>query len=207
MRREYTLVLLFLLCLTGQGCGKEQQAPDSPPAKQGKAKHELYLEWHNQCLEGNTHEIDTQIERFEARLQADNHDQLARAYLGSACALRAKASFWGPTKLKYLKRGQMLMDRAVEAAPNDPRVRMVRAIASYKVPERFGRRKIAVADFETLMPVAASPSQQLKVNECQVILYYAWLTFQEAGHADAHKARKLCHQLAPASKYGQLTKP
>ena len=55
------------------------------------------------------------IEDFEAKLKEDPKDHLARAYLGSACALRAKAGFWGPSKLKYLKRGKKLLDDAVTA--------------------------------------------------------------------------------------------
>lgn len=208
MRRDHPLILLFLLCFTIQGCGEEKKAfSPSPPKLPSKPKHELYLEWHNRCLEGTTSEIDAQIKRFEASLRADNNDQLARVYLGSACALRAKASFWGPTKLKYLRRGQMLMDQAVEAAPDHPRVRMVRAIASYKVPKRFGRRKIAIADFEKLMPAVTQQASALQMNERQVILYYAWLTFKEEGHKDAHQVRSTCHRLAPDSKYGKLTRP
>lgn len=207
MRQNHLLTLLLLLCLTGQGCSKETQSVKSPPPSPAKPKHELYLEWHNLCLEGGTREIDLQIKRYEAQLHADHDDQLARVYLGSACALRAKASFWGPTKLKYLKRGQTLMDEAVQASPADPRVRMVRAIGSYKVPKRFNRRKIALADFETLVPLASQSTSSLKTNERQAILYYAWLTFKEEGHQDADKAKELCHQLDPHSNYGKLIKP
>ena len=124
---------------------------------------------------------------------------MARTMRTRACA--------GPTKLKYLKRGQSLMDQAVEAAPAHARVRMVRAIGCYKVPKRFNRRKTAVADFEKLLPIAAEDSSGLEINERQAILHYAWLTFKEEGHGDADKARILCRRLAPDSKYGKLTTP
>lgn len=227
MFRSFTLTPLLILCLMSQGCSEEntlksatstsesgsKAKPESKPDSKLKSgskstsKHELYLQWHDQCLSGKTKDIDTQINRYEARLKADAHDQLARVYLGSAYAQRAKASFWGPTKLKYLKRGQGLMDDAVKATPHDPLVRMVRAIGSYRVPKRFNRRKIAVADFEILVPIATDTSSGLKTNERQAILYYAWLTFKEEEHRDAHKAKTLCHQLKPESKYGKLTTP
>jgi len=186
-----------------KGCSKAAQA--SP--LDSKPKWNVYLEWHNECLDGDVKTIDTQIARYETAIENDANDQLALVYLGSACALRSKASFWGPSKLKYLKRGQKLMDEAAAAAPNDPRVLMVRAIGSYRVPKRFNRRPIAVADFEKLLPIVNNSSSDLQLNERQAILYYAWLTFKEEGHKDAQKAKNLCHQLDPASKYGKLTKP
>jgi len=178
-----------------------------PKLAEANPDHELYYRWHNLCLKGDSKEIDVQIERYEARLKANNNDQLARVYLGSACALRAKSSFWLTTKLKYLKRGQSLMDEAVTKAPQQPRVRMIRAIGSYKVPKRFGRRKIAVSDFKKLLPMAVDKAANLQKNERQVILYYAWLTFKEEGHHDAGRAKTLCHEVDPHSKYGKLTKP
>ena len=215
MFRSFTLTPLLMLCLIAQGCSEEKALKSATSTSESKlksgskpvSKQTLYRQWHDQCLAGKTEDIDAQIKRYEAKLKTDAHDQLARVYLGSACAQRAKASFWGPTKLKYLKRGQSLMDDAVKATPHDPLVRMVRAIGSYKVPKRFNRRKIAIADFETLLPVATNKSSGLKTNERQAILYYAWLTFKEEEHRDAHKAKTFCHQLKPDSKYGKLTTP
>lgn len=201
------IAFLLLICLTGTGLGQGIGAHAKQKHAEVKPDHELYYQWHNICLKGDSKEIDTQIKRYEARIKTNNNDQLARVYLGSACALRAKSSFWITTKLKYLRRGQSLMDEAVAKAPQEPRVRMIRAIGSYKVPKRFGRRKIAVADFEKLLPIASDKSFELQTNERQVILYYAWKTFEEEGHRDAAKAKSLCHQLAPHSKYGKLTQP
>ena len=99
------------------------------------------------------------------------------------------------------------MDQAVQKAPTQPRVRLIRAAASYKVPKQFGRRKIAIADFEKLIPVAADGPSNLADNERQVILYYAWLTFKDHKHPQADKAKALCHAIAPNSKYGKLTTP
>ena len=182
MIRIYMTVLALTLSLVSQGCSREHKVAASAPSK---PKHELYLEWHDKCMTDDTKVIDAHIEQFEAKLKEDPKDQLARAYLGSACALRAKASFWGLTKLKFLKRGQKLMDEAVTSAPDNPRVRLVRAIGSYKVPKRFDRRPVAVADFEKLVPMASKGHPSLQTNERQVILYYAWLTFKEERHKNA----------------------
>jgi hypothetical protein len=172
----------------------------------GEGVPETYKKWHDQCMTDDTERIDVQIAKFEGRIAANGKDQLARAYLGSACALRAKASFWGPTKFKYLNRGKAYLEAAVAGAPRDPRVRMVRAIGYYKVPERFGTRATSVKDFEFLIPIAKEGKAGLKVNERQVILYYASLVFAEEGKAGAGELRKICHGLDPESRYGKLTK-
>ena len=202
MRRSIATAFLLVFCLIGNSYSNDQNV-----AAKAKANNKIYHQWHNICLNGDTDQIDAQIKRFEARLKTNPNDQLARVYLGSANALRAKASFWVLTKLKYVKEGQRLMDEAVQKAPTQPRVRLIRAAASYKVPKQFGRRKIAIADFEKLMPIAADGPSNLTDNERQVILYYAWLTFKDDKHPRADKAKALCHAIAPNSKYGKLTTP
>lgn len=201
MRRAIASALLALL-LIGQTHSSDQKIKSKD-----EANNKLYHQWHSICLTGDTDQIDAQIRRYQARLKINPNDQLAQVYLGSACALRAKASFWVFTKLKHLKIGQKHMDDAVLKAPTKPRVRLIRAIASYKVPKNFGRRKIAVADFEKLAPIAANIHSDLADNERQVTLYYAWLTFKDEKHPQANKTKRLCHKIAPTSKYGKLTKP
>ena len=201
MTRSIAIALLAFM-LTGTSHSRNQH-----PISQAESNNKIYHQWHNICLNGNTGQIDSQISRYEAKLKTNPSDQLARVYMGSACALRAKASFWVLTKLKYLKRGQKLMDEAVHRAPTQPRVRLIRAISSYKVPKNFGRRKIAIADFEKLVPIATEGPSNLANNERQVILYYAWLTFRDEKHPQANKAKELCHAIDPKSKYGKLTKP
>jgi len=198
-----------LLLFITSACSKEKPsgaASDKQNQAISKPSPQLYKQWHDICLSGKTKDIDLQIEKFEAQLKKNPKDYLAQVYLGSACALRAKASFWGPSKLKFLMRGQKLMDSAVDSAPNDLRVRMVRAIGSYRVPKKFKRRPIAIQDFKTLVPAAKNKQNNLQTNERQVILYYAYLTYKEEGVNGAEKIKASCHQLAPDSKYGKLTR-
>ena len=66
------------------------------------------------------------------------------------------------------------MDEAVDGAPNDPRVRFIRAVNGYKVPKRFKRRSVAVSDFTILLPIAESGGHGLTKRERQAMLFYAW---------------------------------
>ena len=164
-----------------------------------------YHEWQQACVNAkDAGTIDGYIAKFRQCLDSNPGDHLARVNLGSAYTLRSAETFWGPKKFDYLKKGGKLMDEAVTAAPNDARVRFLRAANAFRVPQRFGRRQVAVADFEILLPVAIQGGQGLSVRERQAMLYFAWQTFAEEGKADdAEKARSACHRLDPQSGYGQ----
>lgn len=213
MKSVFTYRCIMLLALSVlPACSKE--SPSSPPQQlQSKTeaakkipRHEQYLQWHTICQQGNTDKIDQQIAKFEAVLKKSPKDNLARAYLGSAYALKAKHSFFPTTKLNSLKKGKALMEAAVKSSPNNPRVRMVRAIAYFKVPERFKTHLTSLADFEKLLREIKQKDSSLATNEKQAILYFAYLAFSEHKHAQALEAKQRCHKIDPHSKYGKLTR-
>ena len=165
---------------------------------------EDYSRWHHRCEQGDGKTIEAYCAKFEQRLRADPQDHLARAYLGSAHTLRAREATWGPSKLSPLDKGKKLMDQAVAAAPDDPRVRTVRAINSYRLPRKLKRRPLALADFKILAPLARNEGGTLSKSERQVILYYAWKTFREEGHLkQAAQWKAACHQIDPHSPMGK----
>ncbi|MFC5051117.1 hypothetical protein ACFPK9_10925 [Rubritalea spongiae] len=174
---------------------------------QSANKNSTYLNWHNLCLNADTDTIDTQIKKFESQIAIHPNDNLAKAYLGSAYALRAKSSTWWLTKLKYLNKGKATMNAAIAAAPNDPRVRMVRAIAYYKVPKRFDLRPTSISDFKQIIPVALKNASPLAINERQAILYYAYLAYEDENLKGAETFKQACYKLNSSSKYGKLTRP
>ncbi|GAA5497067.1 hypothetical protein Rhal01_03255 [Rubritalea halochordaticola] len=200
-------LLLSALCIVTPACSEEGQAK---PVVHKEAKaaplHQQYRQWHDVCLQGDMDEIEKMIAQFEAQITANPKDDLARAYLGSAYALKAKHAVFPLTKLNSLKKGKELMEAAVTGSPDNPRVRMVRAIAYYRVPKRFDTRPTSISDFEKLLGETAKKNSVLQKNEKQAILYYAWKAFTEENHKDAAKAKSLCHKLEPDSEYGKLTK-
>lgn len=206
---KFTVHMLLVVSIALlPSCSKGSEKAHHIAKKSGVAisENEKLRQWHDECLQGNTKKIAQQIKKFEAELAIDPANSLARAYLGSSYALKAKHSFFPPTKLSSLKKGKALMEAAVEASPTKPRVRMVRAIAYYKVPKQFDTRPTSISDFEKLLNEAKSPKSTLKANEKQVILYYASLAFAEDHHKSANEAKKLCHEIDPNSEYGKLTK-
>jgi len=166
---------------------------------------DLYQSWHSRCLGGDLEIIDQQMRKFEERIAKDSSDDLARAYLGSAHTLKAKYTTWPGTKLSNLKRGKQLLNSAVNRSPENLRVRMVRAIACYKVPKRFKVREIAVKDFQKIIEPAKKGSG-LSEGERQVILYYAYLTWQEEKLKGAESLKQACLSINQSSKYAKLLK-
>ena len=80
------------------------------------------------------------------RLQFRNR----RRWVGSAYTLRSRDLGFGPKKLSALKQGLAVMDEAVAAAPNEPKVRLARALTTSALPAIFGRKGESLKDFELL---------------------------------------------------------
>src|SRR5437867_162530 len=87
-------------------------------------------------------------EKYLKRLLAlDSKHAMGTALLGSTLTMRARDAFWPKTRLDYVRRGIKTMDEAVKLAPEDPEVRLVRAINNYHMPHFLNRDEIARSDF------------------------------------------------------------
>ncbi len=80
-------------------------------------------------------------------------DLLLRAYEGSFTALRGKHGSWPPARLRALRSGFGLMDAAVAAAPDDPRLRYIRLRSGFHLPGIFGRKTEVDDDLAALARV------------------------------------------------------
>ena len=167
---------------------------------------QLYQLWNEQSIVGGVDVVDTQIDRLKKALAKDPSDELARAFLGSSFALRAKHGWWGPTKLSDLKKGKKLLELAVQRAPQDPRVRLVRAAAYSRVPKKFGVRNTSISDFETLVRIAdQGQKSDLTANERQAIYYFAAQLWTEENRSAANLYQR-CISVSPNSAYGRKAK-
>ena len=71
-------------------------------------------------------------------------------YLGSATTMMAMATNDVSQMGSYASKGIALMDKAVRMAPDSITVRLIRAHNSKSLPGFFGRRSLAIEDFEYL---------------------------------------------------------
>ena len=105
----------------------------------------------------------------ERVLQAEPKNQLARVYLGSSLTLRSRDLGFGPKKLQTLRQGLALMDEAVAAAPEDPKVRQARALTTSSLPGIFGRAASSRQDFEALAEMAKRAPEKFEAADLEIV--------------------------------------
>ncbi len=121
-------------------------------------------------LAGDQEAVNRCIDKLETVVQAEPSNQLARVYLGSAYTLRSRDLGFGPAKLRALRHGLALMDEAVAAAPNEPKVRLARARTTAALPAIFGRRAESENDFKILRELARREPQKFEPGDLQALL-------------------------------------
>ena len=135
----------------------------SPPQQPEIA--ELY----RRGLGGDKIAVEQCIEKLESVVKDQPTNQLARVYLGSAYTLRSRDLGFGPRKLEALKQGLTMMDEAVAAASEEPKVRLVRALTTSSLPAIFGRRASSRQDFQLLAEAAHRNPEKFEAGDRQII--------------------------------------
>ncbi len=177
-RFQFVLVLvLVLVLLSAQALPNDQKEIEA-----------LY----RRGLTGDKAAVEQCIERLESALQANPTNQLAKVYLGSAYTLRSRDLGFGPAKLSTLQRGIALMNEAVTAAPNDPKIRLARALTTDALPALFGQRATSRKDFEILLQSAETEPEKFEEGDLQIIYYQAGLAAKAA--SDTTRATLLWHK-------------
>jgi tetratricopeptide (TPR) repeat protein len=107
--------------------------------------------YYDQGVAGNDDAVDKGFTCFDKVLQIDPSNAVALVYRGSLWTLRARDAWWPFTKMKDVDKGVDEMDKAVDLAPDNISVRLVRGINSVQLPSMFRRLPIALKDFEYMM--------------------------------------------------------
>lgn len=108
------------------------------------------------------------LERLEASVAAT---PMARAYYGSACIARARM-VPDRQKPRWLRRGAAELDAAVRAAPEDPHVRLLRAVTFAVLPRLAGRMETVQEDYNRLV-AGTRQDQGMEAGCRQAVLYHA----------------------------------
>jgi tetratricopeptide (TPR) repeat protein len=151
-------------------------------------------------LAGDKAAVEQCIARLEAVTKSEPQNQLARVYLGSAYTLRSRDLGFGPGKLRALKRGLALMDKAVAAVPDEPKVRLARALTTLALPSIFGRKSESRQDFVTLAQLADKAPAKFEESDLEIVYYRAGLAAKETGdqaRAIALWKKALAHPVDP----------
>jgi hypothetical protein len=143
----------------------QQNTPNGDPYKAGQAAYYLALatlepEWSKAAISAFEHALDG----------PPNFPHRARAGLGAAHRLAARdfpiqgtAQYLllgtpGWKRTYHIKSAFSQLNRAVEAAPNDPVIRLYRGAAFVGIPEFFGGREKGLADYAKLEQWTQEPT-------------------------------------------------
>lgn len=125
-------------------------AMSAAPALADRAAFDRAVALHDAGRDGDAGAVGEAVEAFEQIVEADPENALARAYLGSSYALTARDASEVADRIRFVNRGLRNLDAAVEAAPDDFVIRLIRANVSAGLPEMFGRRERAIEDMLAL---------------------------------------------------------
>ena len=165
-------------------------AASVPPAKPDPFNDPLIkqiAERDRKAVAGDTEETKALASDLKKWTAVHPDDRLLQAYLGSVYTLCSRDAWPGPAKLNYLRDGDRLLNQAVEADPENPAVRFVRAIDFYELPAIFGKRQVARDDFKILLRQVNGESKKtyaFETETAQAIYYWAGLSLAEQGLGD-----------------------
>ena len=108
------------------------------------------IETHDRASGGRGGAAKDAVDLLERYLERFPDDAEARAYLGSAYALKGRDAASVVNKTRYANRGLRHLDRALEEAPRMFAVRLIRANVNSQLPKMFGRGEAALRDMQAL---------------------------------------------------------
>ena len=106
--------------------------------------------FHSAGLDGDKQSVDKAIECLEGLEQQSPEDARVLAYLGSSYSLKARDSDEVADKMRFTNFGLDSLDYAVELAPNDFEIRVIRWKVNAALPSLFSRDKHLVQDLHKL---------------------------------------------------------
>lgn len=118
-------------------------------AQAATGSFEAALDLHNAARDGKG-DAEAAVQALEEFTATEPGKAAGWAYLGSAYTIRARDSVNVTDKIRFTNRGLRYLDQAVELAPQDFVVRLVRANVAMNLPSMFGREASLVEDLMTL---------------------------------------------------------
>jgi tetratricopeptide (TPR) repeat protein len=177
----------FTLCSLGQDRIRELEGDLKSNPSNVAVLMELGKLYHDKAAEGDKEAVEKSFQCLDKLLSIDTSNVVALAYRGDLWAMRARESWWPPSKWSHLRKGAAELDLAVGRAPDNMMIRLLRGMNALAAPGFFGRLQVALEDFIVLLkhPAFQDQSEELRVS----IYYYAGVAHKRA--EDYDKARSL----------------
>ena len=134
-------------------------------------------------------------------------DALILAVLGSCITMVGRDSSSISDKMRYVNEGTPLIDKAVNMAPDDVFVRMVRAGDSAGLPKLFGRTKYVKEDLLYVEGIIKKSSKEVPLDLQAEVYYKLGKVFKsEANDSSANSYFKKAVGVLPDSEWGKKAK-
>ena len=104
------------------------------------------VQLHDAAYDGDQSALRLAIMALRRLRREDPWDAIAAVYLGSAYAIAVRDGWLGPSRLVDIARSVHHLNAALDFAPDNFEVRMVRASVQHNLPRIFGRRAAAIED-------------------------------------------------------------
>lgn len=181
-------------------------APEPPaelPPRDARLMEEA-RELHGLAVLGDDEAHDEAHKRFQRLLRRHPQHRRVMAWAGSSYLIKARETWWPPSKGKHAKRGVALLDQAVVQEPQDLTARWLRGVSTLPLPDRGGRRTDALADlnFVVFHARAGLEAEALTPRAAANAAFQLGNALEEDGdEAGAHRAWQQAIELAPQSGY------
>jgi hypothetical protein len=143
---------------------------------------------HDEATNDNREATKLAEKYFLQLLALDPQNARARVLYGSTLTMKARDAFWPTTQMSYVNAGIKEMDAAVNLAPDDPVVRLARAVNNVHMPKFLGREEIVRADYAWLWEKVASQPDRFTAAERQTVsLHQGRFLWEQKKLADARK--------------------
>lgn len=139
----------YLRLLRAEGMDVGEIEEDAETARERARLLQEGIALHDRGLDGDKSAAQKALSLFEEMVEEYPDDALLKAYHGSSVSLVARFADDANDAFAGAIKGMKIIDDAVKIAPEDCRVRLMRARHALRLPELFFRRtSVAVVDLE-----------------------------------------------------------
>lgn len=198
----FLLLLAVISILPGQDRVADLERQLKADPRNENLLMELSRMYHDLGTAGDDDAVERGFVLVEQALTVDSANVIARAYRGRFWTMRARASWWPPTKMNYMRRGGEDLDDAVSMAPDNIMVRLLRGINSLGMPGFLGRLSSALEDFIVILRHPDFPEQTKELKG--MAFYFAGVAYKRADDLDTAKELfKRVSRFLPGSEYAR----
>lgn len=182
MNHRYIISASLAVILFASVCYSQESISDLK-ARVAQSPHDtgpllaLGIAYHNEAVAGNKKSVDEGFACLDTLLAHDPTSAVALAYRGSLWTMRGRDAWWPFAKLNDVHKGIDEMDKAVDLAPDNVSVRLVRGINSVHLPSMFKRLGTAMKDFYYLLNSPAF--SHFDANLKSTIYYWSGVAYKQ----------------------------